>query len=264
MASSSHVLPPEGVSSNTRSTSTSRIISQSDTDNVSNPSITQNDTNSTQNDNSKVIRLNVGGTHYEVSRSLIEIYPDTMLARLISKEWNSSNDNDKNQEIFIDRDGPRFQYVLDYMRDQKVLLAVNVLKQSIVTELEYFGFVNIPLESINEQTANKRVLQHVEQTTLNFTKRLAKKQKIIQKSGEDWLLTKVASLVYEAKLCSKSHVDIPKKDLQLCPQAEQLFGRKDYIMTAVNVILSEFGLSIVNVINFGNFYRVMVGFNPAA
>jgi hypothetical protein len=65
----------------------------------------------------KAIRLNVGGTRYEVSRSLMEMYPDTMLARLTSDDWSNADD----QEVFIDRNGPRFQYVLDYMRDQKRL-----------------------------------------------------------------------------------------------------------------------------------------------
>jgi BTB/POZ domain len=32
-----------------------------------------------------IVHFNVGGTHYEVSRSLLESYPDTMLARMASK-----------------------------------------------------------------------------------------------------------------------------------------------------------------------------------
>jgi hypothetical protein len=88
---------------------------------------TNNDSpTTTKNDTSKVVRLNVGGTHYEVSRSLMEMYPDTMLARMISDEWSNEDD----QEVFIDRNGPRFQYVLDYMRDQKAALAMNVTKES--------------------------------------------------------------------------------------------------------------------------------------
>jgi hypothetical protein len=102
---------------------------------------------STKNEKSKVICLNVGGTRYEVSRLLMEMYPDTMLARLISDEWSGEDD----QEIFIDRDGPQFQYVLDYMRDQKATLAMNINKESILTELEYFGFIDVPSESIDQK-----------------------------------------------------------------------------------------------------------------
>jgi hypothetical protein len=34
-----------------------------------------------KDDDTKVIRLNVGGARYEVSRWLIDMYPETMLAR---------------------------------------------------------------------------------------------------------------------------------------------------------------------------------------
>jgi BTB/POZ domain len=99
----------------------------------------------TSNDHSEIIHLNVGGTHYKISRSLIEQYPATVLAKMISKEWSSSDNN----EIFIDRNGQRFRYVLDYMRDQKAHLAMDVSKDSILTELDYFGFGNVPLDSID-------------------------------------------------------------------------------------------------------------------
>jgi hypothetical protein len=125
----------------------------------------------TNKDTSKVIRLNVGGTRYEVSRSLIELYPDTMLARMISVEWSSGDDH----EVFIDRNGPRFQYVLDYMRDQKAILAMNVTKESILTELEYFGFANVPSDSIDPTKSNMLALEHIKTTQNNFAKWVGKK-----------------------------------------------------------------------------------------
>ena len=48
------------------------------------------------------------------------------------------------EPIFIDRDGDRFRYVLDYMRDGKVILPYNsvvVTKESLLVELQYFGFL---------------------------------------------------------------------------------------------------------------------------
>ncbi|CAB9519416.1 PotAssium voltage-gated channel [Seminavis robusta] len=80
----------------------------------------------------KTAELNVGGSKYEVSRSLIEQYPDTMLARLVSETWQRDE-----QEIFIDRSGLRFQYVLDYMRDKKVHVGLGILVAAIKTELQY-------------------------------------------------------------------------------------------------------------------------------
>ena len=101
-----------------------------------------------QNNNSATIRLNVGGTSYEVSRSTIEQYPDTMLARMVSEAWNSDDSGDESDKdkkaLFIDRNGERFQYVLDYMRDgSNVSLPVLVSKEGFLKDLEYFGFENV-------------------------------------------------------------------------------------------------------------------------
>jgi hypothetical protein len=87
-------------------------------------------------DKPTTVKLNVGGKHYEVSRSLIERYPDTMLARLVSDTWQS----DPSSTIFIERDGDRFRYILDYMRDDKVFLPSTISKSSILLDLDFFGF----------------------------------------------------------------------------------------------------------------------------
>ena len=152
-----------------------------------------------------MIQFDVGGHGYKVSRSMIELYPESMLARLISDEWNATrratttsstknssssskkivpsssrekriklsddtvpdNDNntstdaaaggaaaaddddddddastDNDQEtktIFIDRDGLRFRYVLDYLRDHEINLPMTESREAMHKELEYYG-----------------------------------------------------------------------------------------------------------------------------
>ena len=82
---------------------------------------------------SKVVKFNVGGTRYDVSQSLLDLYPTCMLTRMLSTDWGGTGhndgdatDNDKDnrndEAIFIDRNGERFQYVLDYMRDERIEL----------------------------------------------------------------------------------------------------------------------------------------------
>ena len=114
----------------------------------------------------KTVRLNVGGTKYEISTSLIDMYPDTMLARMISDRWQQHDDDDNDgttteEGVFIDRNGVRFQYVLDYMRDQKVHSAIGASCASIRKELEYFGFDNVPADAIDVSSANLEVAEHV-------------------------------------------------------------------------------------------------------
>jgi BTB/POZ domain len=102
---------------------------------------------------SKTVRFDVGGHVYRVSRSLIELYPDTMLARMVDTKWRqqqqqrsgikAGDDDDSNGDImFIDRNGDRFQYVLDYMRDRQVTLPMTVSVSAFRQDLDYFGFDN--------------------------------------------------------------------------------------------------------------------------
>mmetsp|Transcript_6752 Transcript_6752/g.13163 ORF Transcript_6752/g.13163 Transcript_6752/m.13163 type:complete len:84 (+) Transcript_6752:685-936(+) len=59
----------------------------------------------------KIVKFNVGGTRYEVARSLLASHPDTMLARMTSDQWQKDHDS----EIFIERDGLHFRYCLSYL-----------------------------------------------------------------------------------------------------------------------------------------------------
>jgi len=105
---------------------------------------------------SKTVFFNVGGTIYEVSRSLIEQHSDTMLARYVSHTWNQDGDEadtlKNSKPLFIERDGERFRFCLDYMRDGWVVeLPPTVSKDALLQDLAYFGFhdVDPSLISVN-------------------------------------------------------------------------------------------------------------------
>jgi len=87
----------------------------------------------------KTVVLDVGGTTYKVSRSLIEKFPDTMLARLTSDTWQPDAVPSE-KAIFIEADGEQFRYVLAYMRYGKVHLPLNISKGAVLQDLDYFGF----------------------------------------------------------------------------------------------------------------------------
>lgn len=103
-------------------------------------------TSETEDDASStaVVKINVGGTLYEVSRSLLQQHPDTMLSRMASDTWQE----DPARTLFVERDGARFRYVLDFMRDGKVSLPGGqgqggITKSSLLDELTYFGFEGV-------------------------------------------------------------------------------------------------------------------------
>jgi BTB/POZ domain len=47
--------------------------------------------------------------------------------------------NNENYPIFIDRDGERFVYVLDSVRDGKVSLPISISKGAFLSDLSYYG-----------------------------------------------------------------------------------------------------------------------------
>jgi hypothetical protein len=126
---------------------------------------------------STIVRFNVGGRIYEVAQSLLEQHPDTMLARIASDTWsprgvgdddddakkvdsggdesdekksdgvdsgNNAPGDDKSAALFIERDGERFRYCLDYMRDGgTVHLPPTIPKDALLQDLAYYGFQDI-------------------------------------------------------------------------------------------------------------------------
>jgi hypothetical protein len=62
------------------------------------------------------VRFTIGGTQYEVA-----------------------DETDDESEIFIERDGERFRYVLDYMRDGSVQIPLSIPRGQLVMDLEYYG-----------------------------------------------------------------------------------------------------------------------------
>jgi BTB/POZ domain len=117
------------------------------------------------------VRFNIGGTKYEVSRSVINKFPDSMVSKICSDTWNNNekedgddvdNDNDDDDdddegELFIERDGERFRYVLDYMRDGSVQLPLSIPRGQLVMDLEYYG-IDYDDESITLSVADPKDL----------------------------------------------------------------------------------------------------------
>ena len=119
---------------------------------------------------SEIAKFNIGGHRYEVSRSLLQSHPDTMLAKSASDQWQK----DPESEIFIERDGQRFRFVLDYLRDGKVGLPINETTDAFVAELEYYN-IDVDMDKINREVkvedailARDCILDRLEETVKSF------------------------------------------------------------------------------------------------
>jgi len=65
----------------------------------------------------QLMDLNVGGTHYTTSHSTLTKYSESMLGVMFSGRHDIESMKCSDGSFFIDRDGSRFKYILDYLRD---------------------------------------------------------------------------------------------------------------------------------------------------
>ncbi|KAL3911903.1 MAG: hypothetical protein SGARI_001418, partial [Bacillariaceae sp.] len=107
------------------------------------------------------INFDVGGTVFKVSKSLLDRYPQSMLAAVASERWNAdvAASQQTTKPIFLDRDGERFRFVLDYLRDLKVQLPLSVPKAQFCADLEYYGLDTVH-ENITLSVADPQDLFH--------------------------------------------------------------------------------------------------------
>lgn len=119
-----------------------------------------------------VVKFNVGGRKYEVAESLLALYPDSMLFRSASERWRPDESDGAVGEIFIERDGERFRYCLDWMRDGVVYLPRHVTKRGVRKDLEYYGIENVDPSSVRRDEgdvvdASHRVLRELDDMRRN-------------------------------------------------------------------------------------------------
>ncbi|KAJ8405755.1 hypothetical protein AAFF_G00311920 [Aldrovandia affinis] len=70
----------------------------------------------------EVVELNVGGQVYITRYSTLISFPDSLLGEMFTRRSTKGLARDGKGRFFLDRDGFLFRYILDYMRDQQLVL----------------------------------------------------------------------------------------------------------------------------------------------
>ncbi|XP_012936549.1 BTB/POZ domain-containing protein KCTD12 [Aplysia californica] len=95
-------------------------------------------------ENSSVVELNVGGVFYSTSVETLKREPEGTLAKLFSDSGKMKAARDAKGKYFIDRDGVLFRYVLDYLRNLKLVLPENFHeKDRLRQEAEHYNLPNL-------------------------------------------------------------------------------------------------------------------------
>ncbi|KAK7922898.1 hypothetical protein WMY93_009800 [Mugilogobius chulae] len=88
----------------------------------------------------EIIELNVGGQVYITRYSTLTSVPDSLLWEMFTQKSSKGLARDTKGRFFVDRDGFLFRYILDYMRDQQLVLPDHFPERGrLQREAEFFN-----------------------------------------------------------------------------------------------------------------------------
>jgi hypothetical protein len=196
----------------------------------------------------KRVTFNVGGQIYEISRDIVMSHPDTMLARIASETWQK----DPTATIFINGDGERFRYVLDYLRTGSISLPITVSKPAILQDLEYYGFENIDPNNIDGWgNASVEAIAHIGKKKVKKDELLKEISAKIEALKLDAIFVSIAHECFE---CCWSRKDT-MEDIILAQTVDRnlihdtlkyAFHRHRFDEELFNKYLAEYGLYHIN------------------
>ncbi|XP_077163599.1 BTB/POZ domain-containing protein KCTD12-like [Paroedura picta] len=87
----------------------------------------------------EIVELNVGGQVYITRHNTLISIPGSLLWEMFTQKSTRSLARDNKGRFFVDRDGFLFRYILDYMRDQQLVLPEHFPERSrLQREAEFF------------------------------------------------------------------------------------------------------------------------------
>lgn len=230
----------------------------------------------------KTIKFNVGGKRFEVGWSTLEMHPESLLTKMASDSWakerkmidpnqekgipqvSSSVDSQvvlvcnesessmefitssTDSEFFIDRDGEVFSYVLNYLRDLKVSLPLQLTKAALIAELEFYNVARIHKENIDESERKLLLATHMfndgKQSLLDTAESFGIEGEAKIFAGSCYLLAKycVRQYVNQRTIEDSVVVEVADKDFPCLNKQDMLKA----VQTQCNTQLNNVGLHI--------------------
>jgi len=84
-----------------------------------------------------IIKLNVGGHFFCTTRTTLLRVKGSFFESYLSDRFAATMDSEG--RLFIDRDGVRFRHILNFLRNNTLLLSNRSLLQEILEEAHYYG-----------------------------------------------------------------------------------------------------------------------------
>ncbi|XP_046731694.1 BTB/POZ domain-containing protein KCTD6a [Silurus meridionalis] len=94
------------------------------------------------------VTLNVGGHLYTTSLSTLQRYPDSMLGAMFRGDFPTAQDARGN--FFIDRDGPLFRYILNFLRTSELTLPYDFKETELLRKEADFYQIEPLIHCLND------------------------------------------------------------------------------------------------------------------
>ena len=129
----------------------------------------------------ETIKLDIGGTIYKTSLNTLIKYKDSVIAKMFDKKYH--NKPNKDGYYFIDRDGTYFKYILNWLRDGKLIIPTNdiILLNHLLNESKYYQLtiltsilnniiLNLNKYNVDTKILNKPNIKRIEQWIYNISR----------------------------------------------------------------------------------------------
>ncbi|KAL4220631.1 BTB/POZ domain-containing protein kctd15 [Mactra antiquata] len=106
----------------------------------------------------RIVKLNVGGTFYTSTKATLTKVHGSLLWRIITGDVASIRD--EKGSFFIDRDGPVFRHILNYLRSDRLTVPYGFRELDLLkVEADYYGLPAVVTEieiTIASRKRNRR------------------------------------------------------------------------------------------------------------
>ncbi|KAI1234528.1 BTB/POZ domain-containing protein KCTD6, partial [Lamprotornis superbus] len=118
------------------------------------------------------VTLNVGGHMYTTSLTTLTRYPDSMLGAMFRGDFPTARDSQGN--YFIDRDGPLFRYVLNFLRTSELTLPLDFKEFDLLRKEADFYQIEPLIQCLNDPKPLYPMDTFEEVVELSSTRKLSK------------------------------------------------------------------------------------------
>ena len=147
------------------------------------------------------IKLNVGGTMFETTRSTLISDRDSILARMFDSDSNRPPAENQDGVFLIDACPRAFAVILNWLRYKDVILSKDIQAEEVIPVADYFGLNSLrdKLDDIKRsKTDMKMEMEKISVSFDNLNRNIQEMRILMENNKSERIITDGISLMEEA------------------------------------------------------------------